>query len=157
MTKEIDTVFKSVIGNLNIRLIGTLIDTIKWTELSNTNTPKLIETGSLEPVTKQLQIYFQHAHNDWVVDLSQQGTEFQQRVWDYLRTIPLGETRTYTDVADALYSSPRAVGNACRVNPFVIVVPCHRVVSKSGLGGYNGQTTGNNIDIKRWLLEHERQ
>ncbi|MDC9725199.1 MAG: methylated-DNA--[protein]-cysteine S-methyltransferase [Gammaproteobacteria bacterium] len=85
------------------------------------------------------------------------GTEFQQKVWHYLQTIPLGETRYYSDVAKALNSSAQAVGNACRANPFVIVVPCHRVVSKTGLGGYDGKTSGHNLAIKQWLLDHERQ
>lgn len=83
------------------------------------------------------------------------GTEFQARVWDQLRAIPVGQTRSYADVAGALGrpTATRAVGSANGRNPVWIVVPCHRVVRADGaLGGYGG-----GLDRKRWLLEHERR
>jgi methylated-DNA-[protein]-cysteine S-methyltransferase len=87
------------------------------------------------------------------------GTVFQQRVWRALCEIPMGETRTYGELAKALGSAPRAVGQACRRNPTPILVPCHRVISVSGLGGYDGVGEGAEDDIKlqhkRWLLRHE--
>ena len=107
-------------------------------------------------VSSQLHTYFQQAHNKWSLPLATKGTPFQQQVWQYLQTIPMGQTRTYSDVAKALNSSARAVGNACRANPFSIVVPCHRVVSKTGLGGYSGKTEGNELTVKQWLLNHEQ-
>lgn len=68
------------------------------------------------------------------------GTPFQLQVWDYLRTIPVGETRTYSDVAAALGKPPtaaRAVANACAANNFALAIPCHRVLPKgNGVGGY---------------------
>lgn len=89
------------------------------------------------------------------VSLIAQGTDFQQRVWYELSQIHLGETRTYGDIANKLNSSPRAVGNACRKNPIQIIIPCHRVVSAKGIGGYAGETEGKQLKIKRWLLSHE--
>ncbi len=83
------------------------------------------------------------------------GTDFQQNVWKRLLQIPLGSTATYGQLADELNSSPRAVGNACRGNPCPLVIPCHRVVGKSGLGGFSGQVSGPKLAIKRWLLTHE--
>ncbi len=60
-------------------------------------------------------------------------------------------------LAERLHTSPRAVGNACRANPIPIVIPCHRVVSATGLGGYSGKTGGAQLALKRRLLEHERR
>jgi len=88
------------------------------------------------------------------VDLG--GTPYQQRVWSALRLIPCGRTVSYGAISDRLQSSPRAVAAACRVNPVVLAVPCHRVVSKSGLGGFMGELAGDSIDIKQWLNDHER-
>ena len=62
---------------------------------------------------------------------------------------------TYGEMAKKLDSSPRAVGNACRANPLPIIIPCHRVVSQSGIGGYGGHTEGEVLAIKEWLLHHE--
>jgi methylated-DNA-[protein]-cysteine S-methyltransferase len=82
------------------------------------------------------------------------GTPFQQRVWAALRTIPVGRTASYLDVARAIGApaAVRAVGAANGRNPVAIVVPCHRVIGTSGqLVGYGG-----GLDRKRWLLAHER-
>ena len=83
------------------------------------------------------------------------GTPFQKSVWQQLLTIPLGQTITYGELADQLNTSARAIGNACRENPLPIVIPCHRVLAKNGLGGYAGFTEGKKMDIKCWLLRHE--
>ncbi|MDO7709997.1 MAG: methylated-DNA--[protein]-cysteine S-methyltransferase [Pseudomonadota bacterium] len=109
-----------------------------------------------QQVINKLKSYFIDPQSECKLKLAERGTVFQRRVWQYLQTIPPGETRTYTELAQALDTSGRAVGNACRANPFAIVVPCHRIVSKAGLGGYYGKTDGSEIDLKQWLLEHER-
>jgi len=103
----------------------------------------------------QLEQYFSAPEIDFDMELELHGTPYQQRVWQALREIPAGQTLDYTELAQRLNSSARAVGNACRANPLPIVVPCHRVVAKSGLGGYMGQREGEAVDIKRWLLQHE--
>lgn len=89
------------------------------------------------------------------IKLSMTGTPFQQRVWRALQGIGCGERVTYGQLASQLGSGARAVAAACRANPLPLVVPCHRVVSASGIGGYMGKTEGWAIDIKRGLLEHE--
>jgi methylated-DNA-[protein]-cysteine S-methyltransferase len=67
------------------------------------------------------------------------------------------QTRSYGDIARALHSAPRAVGQACGANPFPVVVPCHRVLAAGGgLGGFARQREGFLLDVKRWLLAHER-
>lgn len=89
------------------------------------------------------------------IRLRADGTEFQQRVWRALRAIPYGATRTYGEIAAELGTSARAVGNACRRNPIPLVIPCHRVVAANGTGGFGGETHGEWIRMKRWLLRHE--
>ena len=88
------------------------------------------------------------------IPLDVQGTAFQQKVWNVLREIPRGETRSYAQVASALGRprAVRAVANACAANPVAVVVPCHRVVQKSGsLAGYRW-----GVKRKAALLERER-
>lgn len=89
------------------------------------------------------------------IPLSPAGSEFQRSVWNIMQTIRAGKTLTYGDVAKILNSSPRAVGNACRRNPIPLLIPCHRIVAKNGIGGFAGQTDGDLLKIKRWLLAHE--
>ncbi|MEE9210811.1 MAG: methylated-DNA--[protein]-cysteine S-methyltransferase, partial [Kiloniellales bacterium] len=81
------------------------------------------------------------------------ATAFQRRVWQELTTIPCGETRSYSEIAEALGlpRAQRAVGRACATNPVAIVVPCHRVIREDGhLGGY-----GWGLERKQALLRNE--
>lgn len=156
MDTTFHSVIKSPVGSLQISTDDVCVIKVEWFK-SPIISSELAPSHIAEQANKQFEEYFKHAHNDWTLPLVKSGTEFQQKVWHYLQTIPLGETRYYSDVAKALNSSAQAVGNACRANPFVIIVPCHRVISKSGLGGYDGQTSGQNIVIKQWLLDHERR
>ncbi|MFE2632305.1 methylated-DNA--[protein]-cysteine S-methyltransferase [Streptomyces sp. NPDC059374] len=90
---------------------------------------------------EQLEAYFAGTLREFTLPLRLAGTPFQRGVWDALRTIPYGETRTYGQLADALGKSgaSRAVGLANGRNPIGIIVPCHRVVGASGaLTGYGG-------------------
>ena len=109
----------------------------------------------MELASQQLQAYLVSAQQALNLPLSPSGTEFQQRVWAVLRQIPVGSVRTYGDIAAELNSSPRAVGNACRANPILLFIPCHRVVAKTGIGGFAGQTKGAYLSIKEALLRHE--
>jgi len=81
------------------------------------------------------------------------GTPFQRRVWNLALTIPRGQVRTYGWMAKKLRSSPRAVGQALKVNPFAPRVPCHRVVSSDGTaGGFAGKRKSR---VKVRLLARE--
>jgi O-6-methylguanine DNA methyltransferase len=87
------------------------------------------------------------------LDVELNGTEFQLRVWQQLRSVRPGTTATYADIARAIgaESSVRAVGAANGANPVAVVVPCHRIIGTNGsLTGYGG-----GLDRKRWLLQHE--
>ncbi len=82
---------------------------------------------------------------------------FNERVWNLMKKIPRGRVTTYKELARALGTHAyRAVGNACRHNPYAPEVPCHRVVKSSGeIGGFGGQTKGRNIRRKITLLKRE--
>jgi methylated-DNA-[protein]-cysteine S-methyltransferase len=107
-------------------------------------------------VADQLTTYISNGKFQFSVPLLKQGTAFQQKVWQALLATRSGDTCNYGQIATQVHSSARAVGNACRANPIPIVVPCHRIVAKQGIGGYCGQTKGQRMRIKQWLLEHER-
>ncbi|MGW5638797.1 methylated-DNA--[protein]-cysteine S-methyltransferase [Streptomyces sp. NPDC003832] len=103
---------------------------------------------------EQLEGYFAGELTEFTLELRLHGTPFQRTVWDQLRRIPYGETRSYGQLADALGkpAASRAVGLANGKNPIGIIVPCHRVVgADGGLTGYGG-----GLDRKRRLLDLER-
>ncbi|MFB7244466.1 cysteine methyltransferase [Streptomyces populi] len=106
-----------------------------------------------DEVTEQLNAYFEGELKEFTVELRLIGTPFQRSVWDQLRQIPYGETRSYGELAEALGNTgaSRAVGLANGKNPIGIIVPCHRVIGASGsLTGYGG-----GLDRKRRLLDLE--
>ncbi len=105
---------------------------------------------------RQLRAYLKDPRCGFALPLAPAGTPFQRRVWAGIAAIPAGGTKTYGELAQAVGSGPRAVGNACGANPFPVVVPCHRVVaSGGGLGGFARNRGGFLLDVKRWLLKHE--
>lgn len=106
-------------------------------------------------IVNVLLAYFTDPKIPFHLPLIVQGTAHQQKVWRALQVIPVGTVCSYGDLAKQVASSPRAVGQACRNNPIPIIIPCHRVVARSGTGGYSGATSGPKLAIKRWLLEHE--
>jgi methylated-DNA-[protein]-cysteine S-methyltransferase len=104
---------------------------------------------------RQLRDYFRNPSHAFRLPLAPVGTAFQRRVWRALQRIPAGRVLTYGGLATKLMSGARAVGGACGANPLPIVIPCHRVVSQAGLGGYSGGVGRDDPGIKRWLLRHE--
>ncbi len=106
-------------------------------------------------LAEELLAYFANPQHAFALALRLGGTAFQQRLWAALRRIPVGSVRTYGELAAELGTGPRAIGTACRANPCPIVVPCHRVVAKQGLGGFAGETAGARLAVKAWLLRHE--
>lgn len=106
-------------------------------------------------VVKQLGFYFKNNQFQFDLPLTFSTTEFHLKVLKRLQQIPSGQTQHYGMIAEALATSARAVGNACRHNPIPIVIPCHRVVAKNHIGGFSGVTDGQPMMIKRWLLCHE--
>ena len=108
-----------------------------------------------EMALQQLEHYLADPDYRFDLPLAPVGSEFRRRVWAAIAAIPRGRTRTYGELAQTANSAARAVGQACGDNPFPIVVPCHRVVAATGLGGFAHDSGGFLIDTKRWLLHHE--
>lgn len=108
----------------------------------------------LRRTAAELDEYFAGKRRDFTVPLAPRGTEFQRRVWEALRCIPYGQTRTYGEIARAIGAprACRAVGMANNRNPIAILIPCHRVI------GCNGSLTGYaaGIAAKERLLALER-
>ena len=152
--KDDRAIIKTPFGLLCLDAKGNELLKVEWlTEL-------LPEQSAYSPFLKnvvhQLQLYWGNPDIKFSINKVNQGTVFMNKVWQALEQIPTGETRTYGDLAKSLNTSARAVGNACRNNPYPLFVPCHRVVSATGLGGYDGQTGGEKLDIKKKLLAHEQ-
>ncbi len=115
--------------------------------------PPLDVAGVAQQAADEIAAYLGQAHTLFTTPIATLGTAFQRRVWDFLRTIPAGETMSYGAVAAAVGSpgASRAVGMACGRNPIPIIVPCHRVVAADG--SLHGFSAG--LWRKEWLLEHE--
>jgi methylated-DNA-[protein]-cysteine S-methyltransferase len=110
-----------------------------------------------QEAVRQLRAWLDDPRFVFGLPLAPAGTHFQRRVWERIAAIPAGETRSYGELAATIHSGPRAVGNACGANPYPIVVPCHRVIAANrGLGGFARQRGGFLLEIKQWLLQHER-
>ena len=114
--------------------------------------PATHKTVSL--AANQIQAYFADAHNEFNLPFIYAGTPFQRRVWNAISAIPRGQVLTYGEIAQQIGSGPRAVANACGANHLPLVIPCHRVVAKNGLGGFM-QGDPNGLKVKKWLLKHE--
>ena len=114
-----------------------------------------VDPRAFNDAVDQLGAYFAGELTDFDIELDLRGTNFQQRVWKALLTIPYGETRSYGEIAEQIGvpGAARAVGLANGHNPIAIVVPCHRVIGAGGsLTGYGG-----GLDRKRTLLELENK
>lgn len=108
-----------------------------------------------EKAVAQIERYLQDPDAQFALPLLIQGSLYRRRIWTAIAAIPCGRTRTYGELAKEVGSVPRAVGQACGDNPFPLAIPCHRVVTHSGIGGFAHNEKGYLIDIKRWLLAHE--
>jgi methylated-DNA-[protein]-cysteine S-methyltransferase len=112
------------------------------------------ENPVIEETEKQLKEYFNKERHAFDLPLEKSGSLFQNEVWDMLKLIPFGQTISYKKLAENL-GNPlkiRAAATANGKNPFMIIVPCHRVIGNTGiLVGYAG-----GLDRKRWLILHEQ-
>ncbi len=111
------------------------------------------ETALLRLAREQVHAYFDGTLNSFTLPLAPAGTAYRLKVWNALLCIPFGQTRTYSEVSQLVGGCARAVGQANRSNPLPIIVPCHRIVGRSGIGGFTG---AGGIDTKRYLLDHEK-
>lgn len=140
-------------GRIGIRMTGDAVSALDYLPA---DAPEQSPTdAATRAVVEQLEAYFRDPRHQLTALLAPVGTAFQQRVWSGLQSIPVGTVLTYGELARQLDTAARAIGGACRSNPIPILIPCHRVVSRQGLGGYAGEVTGDPLAIKRWLLRHE--
>ena len=162
---------------LGIRSANGVVTRIQYLPLSErTQAPT---DGVSERAAREVERYLADPHFRFSLPLASTGTPFRQRVWGWLAGIPVGESRTYGELARALHTAARAIGGACAANEIALVIPCHRVVgSRGSLGGFmrakglperpllplEGKggsakgariVEGDPIAIKRWLLKHE--
>ena len=149
---------ESAVGKLKLVANANALVAILW-ERERPNRIKLamLKCDPQQPILlqteRQLKEYFAGTRNEFNLPLEPAGTEFQKKVWQALREIPFGQTRSYLDLAKSIGSvkAGRAVGAANGKNPLSIVVPCHRVLGADGaLTGFAG-----GLEVKAKLLAHE--
>lgn len=148
--------FQSPIGIVEITGTDRAILSILFSEKTDVEHP----IGPDSPAVivncqRQLEEYFKGERTEFSIPFTSAGTEFQQKVWSALTSVPYAETVSYGAIAKAIGSDKavRAVGNANSKNKLTIVVPCHRIIGSNGkLTGYAGTLTR-----KEWLLRHEKE
>jgi len=143
-------IYKTSFGNMMVVEKKGKIDIIDFTQ-EEVNT--LDATTLTNDVALQLEEYFMGRRKTFDFPMKLEGTEFQQKVWQALREIPYGQTRSYSDIAKMIGKdkATRAVGMANNKNKLIIVIPCHRVIGKNkSLTGYRG-----GLVRKRRLLDLE--
>ncbi len=140
-------------GRLSVQRCGEVICGIDWLPGGPAIVSSLDndDSQSFDPIEN----YWREPNAIVELKLLRRGSPFVQTVQDALLRIPFGTTLAYKELAKILGSAPRAVGGACRRNDYPLIVPCHRVVSVSGPGGYSGQTQGASMAIKLQLLAFE--
>ena len=112
------------------------------------------EGSPAEVARRQIGEWFAGARRDFDLPLRPAATARGAVLRQAIAAVPYGDTRTYGALARAIASSSRAMGQACRRNPFPLVIPCHRVTSAGGEEHYSG---GNGIETKAWLLAFENK
>ena len=156
--RYVHTTMSSPVGTLTLVATDEGLAGILWENDWPNRTP--VEIGAradshpvLMETERQLNEYFSGRRKEFALTLDVDGTPFQRRVWNALRTIPFGETRSYGEIATQIGNpaAMRAVGAANGRNPVSIVVPCHRVIGSTGkLTGFGG-----GLEAKAQLLELE--
>ena len=141
--------FHTPLGALTLSEEDGAIVSLDWGfSRDQTQTPLLLRGRD------QMHAYFDRELVTFDLPLAPSGTAYRKRIWQALIDIPYGRTASYGAIAAQVGGSARAVGGANGANPIPIIIPCHRVVASSGLGGYSG---GEGLPTKMWLLSLERE
>lgn len=133
-------------GPLTITEDNGAIIRVAWGEGGNDVTPLLARAIA------QINEYFAGTRTKFDLPLRVHGSDFQRAVCDAMLAIPFGETLTYGDIAKALNVPAQAIGQACGGNPIPLIIPCHRVLGATGLGGFSG---AGGVETKVQLLRFE--
>ena len=139
----------SPVGDITVFEQDGAIVSLDWGWVLNQDTSPLLEAAR-----EQLQAYFDGTLTTFDLPLAPPGTAYRRLVWQALRDIPYGETRSYQAIAAQAGGSARSVGQANGHNPIPLIIPCHRVVATTHIGGYSG---GDGLPTKRWLLDLEHR
>lgn len=137
----------SPVGALSFEEHDGAVTRLDWGDDGTAPVTELAKT-----LAQELSQYFAGALAEFSVPLAPRANPFQQRFYEALRAIPYGETRTYGDIAKDLGVSAQSIGQACGANPIPILIPCHRVLGASGLGGFSGR---GGVEAKVALLKLE--
>ena len=147
-----ECIFKTSLANISVKEKNGCIIGVEFTKrkLKNTYNKLLLNAK------KQICEYFQGKRKSFTLKVNPMGTVFQRKVWGKLQLIKYGEIKFYSDIARELKSSPRAVGNACGKNKCLIIIPCHRIVSKNIKRG-GGYSSFGGLIHKNILLSFEKK
>ena len=141
--------FNSSIGWITLSEENSLITSVKFGKKKNKG-----KNAVLIRLKKQIMEFTKGKRKKFSVKLNIEGSALQKKIWKQLSKISYGTTKTYRDIAKALRTSPRYVGNVCGQNNHLLVIPCHRVVRSDGtLGGFSGL---GGIKLKKKLLQLEQ-
>ncbi|MDE5778407.1 MAG: methylated-DNA--[protein]-cysteine S-methyltransferase [Lachnospiraceae bacterium] len=144
--------YTTILGNIIITATKDAITSIHLGTLINPPGAEL-RTNLIDKAFQEIKEYLEGKRKTFDIPLAPNGTAFQQKVWNALLTIPYGETRTYSEIAEMIGNPKacRAVGMANNKNPIIIMIPCHRVIGKNGsLVGY-----ACGLETKEYLLNLE--
>ena len=147
--------YNSPLGNILLQILGDRCAQIKFAPTAKSSANHISKTygKQIKAILAWLDAYFAGRKPTGYPCLDGEGTVFQKCVWRELCAIPYGSTLTYAELAYKLTGSrnyARAIGQAVGKNPWAIIVPCHRVIAKNGLGGY-----AYGLDKKKELLAWE--
>jgi len=151
-TQHHDVMINAPFGGVGINIQNECVNGVTLFPIQKT--VRDIDGLCAQNLKQQIAQYFQNADARIEVPFKVAGTQFQQRVWKAISAIPVGQVLTYSELAREVGSGPRAVANACGANKLPLLIPCHRVVAKNGLGGFM-QSVSDGLKIKEWLLAHE--
>jgi methylated-DNA-[protein]-cysteine S-methyltransferase len=151
---EYDAVLPAPMCRLGARFTVDALTRLDFLPLDTAVSPQL--DARARQLARELEAYWRNPAHEFDLQYVPHGTPFQLRVWHALMAIPAGRPTTYGALAQQLGTAARAVGQACGANPLPILIPCHRVVAANGLGGFMHAAAGAPLDVKTWLLAHER-
>ncbi|WP_334109116.1 methylated-DNA--[protein]-cysteine S-methyltransferase [Methylobacillus sp.] len=151
-SSEFDAIVPAPFGAIGVKVADDYVTGLRL--ISEPLPPYCVDQPFVQHVVHQLQQYLENAEHELDFPYVMEGTPFQKRVWRAMATIPLGQVWTYSELANHVASGPRAVANVCGANHLPLLIPCHRIVAKNGLGGFM-RNDAKGLKVKRWLLQHE--
>jgi methylated-DNA-[protein]-cysteine S-methyltransferase len=153
MEKDYTAVISAPFGSVGIKVEDDFLVGLHL--LAGPVAEKRPQQAFAQNVINQIKQYLADPKTALNIPYAVRGTSYQRRVWKAIAAIPSGQTLTYGELAAKVGSGARAVANVCGANQVPLLIPCHRVVAKGGLGGFM-QGKENGLLVKQWLLDHEK-